>query len=97
MVKLLGGCGQIIGGIYPPHPPPPGFGTSACALSSDPQLSKRKNNEPLIFSKNTQLFVEASKNFLSTPGFRTILIKSNLSLYSLYFVEACNEFKSSFI
>ena len=26
--KLLGGCSQIIGRIYPP-PPPPGFGTLA--------------------------------------------------------------------
>ena len=25
ILKLLGGYSQIIGGIYPPSPPPPGF------------------------------------------------------------------------
>ena len=38
---------------FAPYPP-----------SRGPQLSKRKNNEPLIFSKNDQFFVEARKKFV---------------------------------
>ena len=34
-----------------------------CPPSRDPQLSKRKNNKPLICSKNAQFFVEACEKF----------------------------------